>query len=76
MRDRLDFVKLKGYFNRWCNSKNVKANFDRLKQLILIKQFQYCVPDMRIHLTDNRAETVLDIYIATAADEYTITQVE
>lgn len=43
-----------------------------MKQLMLIEEFQNCIPDdMRIHLTDKKAETAIDI--ATAADEYILT---
>ena len=33
------------YFDRWCNSREVGTDFEKLRQVILIEEFKRCVRD-------------------------------
>ena len=33
------------YFDRWCNSREVDTDFEKLRQVILIEEFKRCVRD-------------------------------
>ena len=33
------------YFDRWCNSRKVGTDFEKLRQVILIEEFKRCVSD-------------------------------
>lgn len=38
-------------FDRWCTSKDVGSDFDKLKQIILIEEFKNCIhPEIKIIL--------------------------
>ncbi|XP_062887897.1 phosphatidylserine decarboxylase proenzyme, mitochondrial isoform X1 [Mobula hypostoma] len=64
--------EMQTYCERWCASKGVNGDYDRLLQLILIEQFKGCVPDgMRPYLDEREAETLAAT--AKLADEYTLT---
>ncbi|XP_062610561.1 uncharacterized protein LOC134272333, partial [Saccostrea cucullata] len=59
-------------FERWCTSKNVGSNFERLKQVILIEEFKNCIhPEIRTYLDEQKVETLEQA--ATAADDYALT---
>ena len=58
-------------FTRWCTSKDV-ANFEQLRQLILVEEFKRQTPsDIRSHLDEHQ---VNDLHMAaTMADDYSLT---
>ena len=61
----------KRLFNRWCLSKEVDNNFEKLRQLLLIEEFKKCLPDeVKTYLDEKKVGTlgqaaVLDDYILT-----------
>ena len=59
-------------FERWCTSKNVGSNFERLQQIILIEEFKNCIhSEIRTYLDEQKVETLEQA--ATAADDYALT---
>ena len=59
-------------FDRWLTSKDVNQNFDKLRHLILLEEFQQCVHlDIRTYLDEHKAETLAQA--ATMADDYALT---
>ena len=59
-------------FKRWCESRLVESDFEKLRQLVLIEEFKNCVsPDIRTYL-DEKDVTELSV-AATLADDYHIT---
>ncbi|XP_062918431.1 uncharacterized protein LOC134353870 [Mobula hypostoma] len=69
----LEFAReMQTYCERWCASKGVEGDYDRLLQLILIEQFKGCVPEgMRPYLDEKEAATLAAT--AKLADEYALT---
>ncbi|XP_062921236.1 uncharacterized protein LOC134355375 [Mobula hypostoma] len=60
------------YCERWCASKRVEGDYDRLLLLILIEQFKGCVPEgMRPYLDEKEAATLAAT--AKLVDEYVFT---
>ena len=42
-------------FNRWCHSKEVGQDFEKLKQMVLLKEFKDKVrPDIRSYLDEEK----------------------
>ncbi|XP_062899817.1 metastasis-associated in colon cancer protein 1 isoform X1 [Mobula hypostoma] len=72
-RTYLEFAReMQTYCERWCASKGVEGDYDRLLQLILIEQFKGCVPEgMRPYLDEKEAATLAAT--AKLADEYALT---
>ncbi|XP_062891885.1 uncharacterized protein LOC134339372 [Mobula hypostoma] len=72
-RTCLEFAReMQIYCERWCASKGVERDYDRLLQLILIEQFKGCVPEgMRPYLDEKEAATLAAT--AKLADEYALT---
>ncbi|XP_062902675.1 uncharacterized protein LOC134345629 [Mobula hypostoma] len=72
-RTYLEFAReMQTYCERWCASKGVEGDYDRLLQLILIEQFKGCVPEgMRPYLYEKEAATLAAT--AKLADEYALT---
>uniref|UniRef100_A0A8W8MZ15 Integrase catalytic domain-containing protein n=1 Tax=Magallana gigas TaxID=29159 RepID=A0A8W8MZ15_MAGGI len=59
-------------FERWCSSKHVGSNFEKLKQIILIEEFKNCIhPEIRTYLDEQKVENLEQA--ATAADDYALT---
>ena len=41
------------WFKRWCHSKEVGQDFEKLKQMVLLEEFKdYARPDIRSHLDE------------------------
>ena len=60
------------YFDRWCNSKEIKESYENLKQLILIEEFKRCVrDDIKTYLDEKNVETLQKA--ATVADDFALT---
>ena len=49
--------KKENLFNRWCHSKEVGQDFEKLKQMVLLEEFKDKVwPDIRSYLDDQKVE--------------------
>ena len=45
------------YFDRWCNSREVGTDFEKLRQVILIEEFKRCVrDDIKTYLDEQKLE--------------------
>ena len=59
-------------FDRWCMSNTIKNNFEKLRQLILVKECKSCAPsDVRTYLDEKKADTLSQA--AILADDYVLT---
>ena len=59
-------------FNRWCHSKEVGQDFEKLKQMVLPEEFKDKVrPDIRSHLDEQKVEELEKA--AIMADDYALT---
>ncbi len=59
-------------FDRWCHSKNVKQDFGKLRQIILIEEFKRRVPvNVKTYLDEKEVETLKEA--ADFADAYDLT---
>ncbi|XP_061190377.1 uncharacterized protein LOC133198276 [Saccostrea echinata] len=72
-KTHVEFAREKqNMFERWCTSKNVGSDFERLKQVILIEKFKNCIhSEIRTYLDEQKVETLEQA--ATAADDYALT---
>ena len=44
-------------FERWCNSREVCTDFERLRQVILIEELKRCIhDDIKPYLDDQKVE--------------------
>ena len=47
------------YFDRWCNSREVGTDFEKLRQVILIEEFKRCVrDDIKTYLDEQKIENL------------------
>ena len=69
----IEFLRDKeGLLDKWCSTKNVHGDIEKLRQLILIEEFMNCMAkELRVHLSDKKITTGYEL--ATLADEYVIT---
>ena len=59
-------------FDRWCSSKKVGSDHEKLRQLMLVEEFKWCInSDVRAFLNEKEVET-LDV-AARLADDYSLT---
>ena len=59
-------------FDRWCCSKKIDQNYDKLRQLILVEEFKRCIQsDVKTFLCEKQVETLEEA--ARLADEYYLT---
>ena len=60
------------YFDRWCNSREVGTDFEKLRQVILIEEFKRCVrDDIKTYLDEQKVENLAKA--AAYADDYALT---
>ena len=60
------------YFERWCTSRSVGADYEKLRELLLVEEFKRCTKDdIRSYLNEKEVDT-LD-QAAKIADEYALT---
>ena len=58
-------------FERWCTSKEINDNFEKLQQVILVEEFKNCVPhEVEMYLEEKRetlrkAAVLVDGYVLT-----------
>ena len=57
---RVEFAHEKEvYFDRWCNSREVGTDFEKLRQVILIEAFKRCVrDDIKTYLDEQKVENL------------------
>ena len=59
-------------FDRWCTSKKVGSDHEKLRQLMLVEEFKWCInSDVRAFLNEKEVEN-LDV-AARLADDYSLT---
>ena len=60
------------YFDRWCNSREVGTDSEKLRQVILIEEFKRCVrDDIKTYLDEQKVENLAKA--AAYADDYALT---
>ncbi len=60
------------FFDRWCTSKEIESDYDRLRQPVLREEFKRCIyDDLKSHLDEKKVDTVHEM--ATLADDYALT---
>ena len=58
--------------DKWCYSKRIDGDAEKLRQLILAEEFLNCVPEeVRVHLSERKTDVTYDM--AALADEYILT---
>ena len=58
--------------DKWCDSKRIDGDAEKLRQLILAEEFLNCVPEeVRVHLSERRTDVTYEM--AVLADEYILT---
>ena len=65
-----DFARSKEQlFDRWCCSKKIDQNYDKLRQLVLVEEFKRCIQsDVKTFLCEKQVETLEEA--ARLADDY------
>ena len=59
-------------FDRWCCSKKIDKNYDKLRQLMLVEEFKRCIQsDVKTFLDEKQVETLEEA--ARLADDYYLT---
>ena len=57
---------------KWCDSKRIEGDVEKLRQLILAEEFLNCVPEeIRVHLSERKTD--LSYKMTALVDEYTLT---
>ena len=65
----LNLPEKKKLFDRWCCSKKIDQNYDKLRQLILVEEFKRCIQsDVKTFLDEKQVETLEEA--ARLADDY------
>ena len=56
-KTHVEFAREKdNLFNRWCHSKEVGQDFEKLKQMVLLEEFKDKLrPDIRSHLDEQKS---------------------
>ena len=69
----VEFARVKEQlFDRWCHSKKVNKDFEKLRQLILIEEFKRRIPfHMKTFIDEKQVENLQQV--ADLADEYFLT---
>ena len=58
--------------DKWCDSKRIDGDVEKLRQLILAEEFLNCVPEeVRVHLSERKID--VNYEMAALADEYALT---
>ena len=61
-------------FDRWCYSKKIDQNYDKLRQLVLVEELKRCIQsDVKTFLCEKQVETLEEA--ARLADDYYLTHV-
>ena len=66
------FQQKETYLDRWIAEKGIGTDYDKLRQLILIEEFKWCIHNnLKIFFNERWVDTGYEM--ATLADEYTLT---
>ena len=58
--------------DKWCDSKRIDGDVEKLRQLTLAEEFLNCVPEeVRVHLSERKTD--MNYEMAALADEYILT---
>ena len=58
--------------DKWCDSKRIDGDAEKLRQLILAEEFLNCVPEeVRVHLSERKTDVTYEM--AALSDEYILT---
>ena len=58
-------------FDRWCSSREVTGQFEKLRQLVLVEEFKACVPvNIKTYIDEQKATTLQQA--AMLADDYSL----
>ena len=59
-------------FDRWCSSKDICGNYEKLRQLMLIEEFKKCLPsEIKTYIDEKKVDTLNQA--AVMADDYILT---
>ena len=59
-------------FDRWCTSKDIGGNYEKLRQLVLVEEFKKCLPsEVKTYIDKKKVETLNQA--AVMADDYILT---
>ena len=69
----MEFLREKeNALDKWCDSKSIDGDAEKLRQLILAEEFLNCVPEeVRVHLNERKTDVTYEM--AALADEYILT---
>ena len=69
----MEFLREKeNALDKWCDSKRIDGDAEKLRQLILAEEFLNCVPEeVRVHLSERKTDVTYEM--AALADEYILT---
>lgn len=69
----VEFARVKErLFDRWCASQNIKGEYVKLRELLLIEEFKSCLPpEVKTYLDEQKVDTLQRA--ATLADDYSLT---
>ena len=69
----IEFARTKqALFDRWCTSKEVAKDYEKLRQMILLEEFKNCLPDnIKTYIEERKADNLQQA--ATLADDYSLT---
>ena len=69
----VEFLRKKeNALDKWCDSKRIDRDAEKLRQLILAEEFLNCVPEeVRVHLSERKTDVTYEM--AALADEYILT---
>ena len=66
------FRQKETYLDRWIAAKGIGTDYNKLRQLVLVEEFKWCVHDnVKTFLNERQVDTGYEM--ATLADEYTLT---
>ena len=58
--------------DKWCDSKRIDGDAEKLRQLVLAEEFLNCVPEeVRVHLSERKTDVTYEM--AALVDEYILT---
>ena len=67
-----NFWEKRNALDKWCDSKRIDGDAEKLRQLILAEEFLNCVPEeVRVHLSERKTDVTYEM--AALADEYILT---
>ena len=69
----MEFLREKeNALDKWCDSKRIDGDAEKLRQLILAEEFLNCVPEeVRVHLSERKTD--VNYEMAALVDEYILT---